>query len=163
MVEPLTVAAPARIALTAQSVRLPFGVLVGGLPASAEAALGSADISFHDEQGNLLAAQPYFYQGELHSYLGAPFAQGRAWLVDTDANRLNLTLQDHAGSQQLAIDVASNGTQAASLVPDDRWIVANFKETQVRGMAPGQRVDFTVDAYPGRVFHGQVELSLIHI
>ncbi len=49
------------------------------------------------------------------------------------------------------------GTGLASLVPDDRWIVANFKETQVRGMAPGQRVDFTVDAYPGRVFHGQVE------
>ncbi len=37
------------------------------------------------------------------------------------------------------------------------WVVANFKETQLRRMRAGQRVDFTVDAYPKKVFAGRVE------
>jgi membrane fusion protein, multidrug efflux system len=39
---------------------------------------------------------------------------------------------------------------------DDIWITANFKETQLRKMRPGQQVDVHVDAY-GRTFHGYVE------
>jgi membrane fusion protein (multidrug efflux system) len=35
-------------------------------------------------------------------------------------------------------------------------ITANFKETQMRGIRPGQRVTFTVDAYPGVRFTGRV-------
>jgi membrane fusion protein, multidrug efflux system len=38
----------------------------------------------------------------------------------------------------------------------DIWITANFKETQLRKMHPGQKVDVSVDAY-GRTFHGYVE------
>lgn len=37
------------------------------------------------------------------------------------------------------------------------WIVANFKETQVGKMHPGQPVDLEVDAYPGRVFRARVD------
>jgi membrane fusion protein (multidrug efflux system) len=37
------------------------------------------------------------------------------------------------------------------------WVVANFKETQLRRMRAGQRVDFTVDAYPKKTFTGRVE------
>ena len=40
---------------------------------------------------------------------------------------------------------------------DDVWVVANFKETQVRAMRPGQRAAIEVDAYPGRGFEGHVE------
>lgn len=36
-------------------------------------------------------------------------------------------------------------------------IAANFKETQVKQIRPGQRATFTVDAYPGTVFSGSVE------
>ncbi len=39
---------------------------------------------------------------------------------------------------------------------DDIWITANFKETQLRKMHPGQQVDVKVDAY-GRTLHGYVE------
>jgi membrane fusion protein, multidrug efflux system len=38
----------------------------------------------------------------------------------------------------------------------DIWITANFKETQLRKMRPGQKVDVSVDAF-GRTFHGFVE------
>jgi membrane fusion protein (multidrug efflux system) len=37
------------------------------------------------------------------------------------------------------------------------WVVANFKETQIGAMKPGDPVDITVDAYPGRIWHGRVE------
>jgi membrane fusion protein (multidrug efflux system) len=39
----------------------------------------------------------------------------------------------------------------------DVWVVANFKETQLAGMRPGQPVDVAVDSFPGRLFHGRVE------
>lgn len=39
---------------------------------------------------------------------------------------------------------------------DDVWIMANVKETEVRGVASGNGVDIWVDAYPGRLFRGRV-------
>ena len=36
------------------------------------------------------------------------------------------------------------------------WIAANFKETHMRRVLPGQPVTFTVDMYPGHIFHGTV-------
>jgi multidrug resistance efflux pump len=44
-----------------------------------------------------------------------------------------------------------------SLVPADRWVIANFKEAQIASMAPGQRATFTVDALNGAQFKGHVE------
>jgi membrane fusion protein, multidrug efflux system len=40
---------------------------------------------------------------------------------------------------------------------DDVWITANFKETQLAGMQPGQKVTIEVDAYGGREFTGHVD------
>ncbi len=39
---------------------------------------------------------------------------------------------------------------------DDVWITANFKETQLRKMHPGQDVDISVDTY-GRKYHGYIQ------
>jgi multidrug resistance efflux pump len=49
------------------------------------------------------------------------------------------------------------GTQLMAVVPPDVWIIANFKETQLAGMAVGQPVDITVDALGRRVLKGKVE------
>ncbi|MGZ3457626.1 MAG: HlyD family efflux transporter periplasmic adaptor subunit, partial [Archangium sp.] len=44
-----------------------------------------------------------------------------------------------------------------ALIPtDDVWVVANFKESQVGRMRPGQPVDVKVDTYGGRRFKGYV-------
>jgi membrane fusion protein (multidrug efflux system) len=40
---------------------------------------------------------------------------------------------------------------------EDSWITANYKESQLTGIRPGQKVEFTVDAYPDRKFTGTVE------
>lgn len=39
----------------------------------------------------------------------------------------------------------------------DKWVIANYKETQTSGMETGQAVDITVDAVPGVIFKGVVE------
>lgn len=38
-----------------------------------------------------------------------------------------------------------------------KWVVANFKETQLTKMKPGQHVDIEVDAFPGQTFKGSIE------
>ena len=40
---------------------------------------------------------------------------------------------------------------------DDVWVTANFKETQLQHMRPGQRADVAVDAFGGRTFSGKVD------
>jgi multidrug resistance efflux pump len=49
------------------------------------------------------------------------------------------------------------GTQITSLVPDRRWVVANYKETQLAGMRVGQPVTFRVDALRGAELTGRIE------
>jgi membrane fusion protein, multidrug efflux system len=50
----------------------------------------------------------------------------------------------------------SPGQQLMAIVPlDDIWVTANFKETQLRHMKPGQTVRFSVDAY-GREYTGRL-------
>jgi membrane fusion protein (multidrug efflux system) len=41
--------------------------------------------------------------------------------------------------------------------PGDTWIEANVRETDLDFVRDGQPVTFTVDAYPGHVFHGHVQ------
>ena len=49
------------------------------------------------------------------------------------------------------------GQALMALVPRDVWVVANFKETQLTHMKPGQPVELSVDAYPNKKFKGKVD------
>lgn len=51
----------------------------------------------------------------------------------------------------------SPGTALFALVPRDVWVTANFKETQLTYMQPGDPVELHVDAYPGHTFKGKVD------
>lgn len=51
----------------------------------------------------------------------------------------------------------TNGTQLLALVPNEYWVVANYKEAQISHMAPGQRASFTVDALGDARLTGRVE------
>jgi membrane fusion protein (multidrug efflux system) len=54
-------------------------------------------------------------------------------------------------------DVVQRNQTLATLVLDDRWVTANFKETQLTRMRPGQPVEIDVDAYPGATLTGHVD------
>lgn len=52
----------------------------------------------------------------------------------------------------------STGTPLFSLVETgDTWVEANFKETQLTNMRPGQTAEVELDTYPGVTFHATVE------
>jgi membrane fusion protein (multidrug efflux system) len=77
---------------------------------------------------------------------------------------LNLSYTDVTAAQaghvvQLSAGVgefAQPGTNLSMFVPDEIWIIANFKETQLDALRPGQPVTISVDAYPERDIHGHV-------
>jgi len=48
------------------------------------------------------------------------------------------------------------GQTLMAIVTDRLWVVANFKETQLRDMKPGQPVDIRIDAYPQYRLKGEV-------
>jgi membrane fusion protein (multidrug efflux system) len=49
------------------------------------------------------------------------------------------------------------GQPLMAIVPGDVWVTANFKESQIGRMAPGQPVEVTVDAYPDKTFKAHVD------
>jgi membrane fusion protein (multidrug efflux system) len=54
-------------------------------------------------------------------------------------------------------DQIDKGQNLFALVVGQPWITANFKETQLTRMRPGQPVTVTIDAYPSRTFKGHVD------
>jgi membrane fusion protein (multidrug efflux system) len=91
----------------------------------------------------------------------ASLAQAKA---QRDQARLNLSYTTVTADQpgrvvQLSAAVgqfAQPGTNLTMFVPDDIWVWANFKETQLDAMRPGERVTVEIDAYPERAIHGHV-------
>ena len=49
------------------------------------------------------------------------------------------------------------GQNLLALVTPEMWITANFKETQLQNVRPGQAVNIAVDAYPDRELRGHVD------
>jgi membrane fusion protein, multidrug efflux system len=91
----------------------------------------------------------------------ATLAQAKA---QRDQAQLNLSYTIVTAAQpgrvvQLSAAVgqfAQPGTNLSMFVPDDIWVWANFKETQLDHMRPGQKVTLDIDAYPERAIHGHV-------
>ncbi len=49
------------------------------------------------------------------------------------------------------------GTPLCVIVPNNVWVVANYKENQLRKMKPGQEVDIKIDTYPNHIFKGKID------
>lgn len=91
----------------------------------------------------------------------ANLAQSQAQLAQA---RLNLSYTTVKAAQAGRVanltgavgQYAQPGTALAMFVPDDIWVTANFKETQLNAMRPGEPVALAIDAYPGRKIRGHV-------
>lgn len=60
-------------------------------------------------------------------------------------------------SIEIGMTISPGQPMMGFVVGNDRWVVANFKETELKGIEPGKHVKVTVDALPGKVFQGVVE------
>ncbi len=49
------------------------------------------------------------------------------------------------------------GQPVLNIITPEVWVVANFKETQLKHMKPGQQVTIKVDAYSGKTFRGHID------
>lgn len=78
---------------------------------------------------------------------------------DRDHALVRAPMDGVVGNRQVeAGDYVQPGTRLLTLVPMNAlYVVANFKETQVARMLPGQSAKVTVDALPGTVLRAKVE------
>jgi membrane fusion protein (multidrug efflux system) len=101
--------------------------------------------------------------------LKAQLASAEASLAQATAQRdqakLNLSYTTVTAAQAGRVvnlgaavgEFAQAGTSLTMFVPDEIWVTANFKETQLDAMRPGQKVTLEIDAYPEREIVGRIE------
>jgi multidrug resistance efflux pump len=97
-------------------------------------------------------------QGSFEAQVDA--ARAQLELAEIDLEHTVITAAADGQVSEIGVRLGqyvTNGTPLMSLVPGDRWVIANFKEAQIANMAPGQRATFTVDALSGAQFTGRVE------
>lgn len=98
--------------------------------------------------------------------LKAAIAETRLAQANLEKNKLNLqyaTVKSPASGWVTNVSVRVGDTVKANdslfvLIDDDNfWIDANFKETEMEKIRPGQKVDIEIDMYPEHPFSGIVE------
>jgi len=73
-------------------------------------------------------------------------------------NRIVAPVTGRVGKRALEVGQrVQAGQQLVALVQDNVWITANFKETQLAEMRPGQEVHLSIDALPGKELAGRVD------
>ncbi|MBO9499033.1 MAG: HlyD family secretion protein [Novosphingobium sp.] len=97
-------------------------------------------------------------KGGLAAQVEAARAQLHLALIDLEHTIIRAPETGRLGEVGVRLgQYVTNGTQLLSLVPDDRWIIANYKEAQTARIHPGQAARFTVDALGGIALKGHVE------
>jgi membrane fusion protein (multidrug efflux system) len=123
----------------------------------AEAALAKSRAALAGEQNQLAVLRSQQREEE------AKLQQSRAnlWLAknDLDNTVIRAPISGVAGNRAGQVgQYVKAGTQLLSLVPLSRlYVTANFKETQLTRMRPGQIAEVSVDAYPDQILKGHVE------
>ncbi len=127
------------------------------------AALAQSEAQLHQAQAAREQAQQAILtvetaRGGLEAAVAGAKAQLDATQIDFDHTVIHAPETGQVGEIGVRLgQFVTNGTQLMSLVPAERWIIANYKEAQVMHMAVGQLVDFTVDALDGAELRGRVE------
>jgi membrane fusion protein (multidrug efflux system) len=123
--------------------------------AQAKAALASSESAVDAERRGLdvLNSQEAQFRADLSAKQAALDA-ARANLAYT---RINAPTDGMVGERKVRPGQMVNpGTQVISLVEDDVWVQANYKETQLTHVAVGNTAEIKVDAFPGIVLRGRV-------
>ena len=104
--------------------------------------IGQSQEQVSQLQGTLEQAKGRVDQANLNIEWSVVRAPQDGWVTRRNVNKGNYV---------------SSGTQIMSLVTTDLWVTANFKETELDGVHPGQQVTISVDAYPDLALHGHVD------
>jgi membrane fusion protein (multidrug efflux system) len=79
--------------------------------------------------------------------------------IDLDHTVVRAPVDGVIGNRQVRIGrLVAPGASLLDIVPvKDVWVVANFKETQIEHIRPGQRARITIDGYPNETLEGVVD------
>lgn len=79
--------------------------------------------------------------------------------IDLESTVVRAPVDGVIGNRQVRIGrFVTPGTPLLDIVPvADVWVVANFKETQLEYLQPGQKVHITVDGFPNERIEGVVD------
>jgi membrane fusion protein, multidrug efflux system len=124
------------------------------IKARAQLGIRNAELEAQKRQRAVLDSQEMLLKSSLNEKKAA------LALANTNLNYTRI-LAPNAGRvgerKVLPGQLVSPGTQVISLVQNEVWVQANFRETQLRHMHPGNRATVRVDAFPGVVLRGKVD------
>ena len=124
--------------------------------ARAQAHLGTAkaELEAQKRQRSVLDSQELLLRADLSSKKAA-LTLAR---VNLGYTRITAPEKGIVGERKVRPgQLVSPGTQVISLVQNEVWVQANFKETQVRHMRAGDPASIRVDAFPGVIWKGKVD------
>ncbi|HEX4882126.1 MAG TPA: HlyD family secretion protein [Porticoccaceae bacterium] len=124
---------------------------------SAQAGLGRdrANLEAANAKSRVLAEE----SAELQAKLDAAEAELRLAEISLFLTEVRAPANGVIGNKQIEVgEYALVGARKLALVElDDVWVTANFKETQLTEVVPGQHTVVKVDAFPDQQFSGVVE------
>jgi len=113
-----------------------------------------AELDTQRRQVAVLDAQ----EKQLKADMSAKEAAVKLARINLDYTRIVAPTDGIVGERKvLPGQLVSPGTQVISLVSQTVWVIANYKETQLRNVRIGDRADVMVDGVPGITFTGRVE------
>lgn len=104
--------------------------------------IGQADSQVSEINGQVGKAQAQRDQAQLNLSFAVVRAPQDGWVT-----KRNVEVGDYV----------TPGQQIMSLVSPQLWVIANFKETQLTALRPGQSATISVDAYPSLHLTGHVD------
>jgi membrane fusion protein (multidrug efflux system) len=119
------------------------------------AALLSSEAAVEAERRGLLVLNSS--EAQLAASLAGHKAALAAARSSLDYTRISAPTDGVVGERKVRPGQMVNpGTQVISLVEDDVWVLANYRETQLRHVEVGNAAEINVDAFPGIVLRGKV-------
>lgn len=134
--------------------------------ALAQEGISTAEAKLAASKGGLQQAQATGEQTKVSrsQYDAAKAAIGQSEAAVKDAqlqlSYTNITAPAAGQIGRKSVEVGQRvqpGTPLMAIVSNDLWVVANFKETQLANMKPGQKVEIKLDAFGGRKFEGRLD------
>jgi membrane fusion protein (multidrug efflux system) len=104
--------------------------------------IAQAEAQVHELEGELAQARAQLDQAEVTLSYCTLIAPQDGWVTKRNVERGTFV---------------NAGAALMSLVSPEVWVTANFKESQLDRMRPGQHVRIWVDAYPGLALRGHVD------
>src|SRR5579884_2818223 len=103
------------------------------------------------------AAQGKLSQAQAPAQIAAQEAAVQLAQQNLANTKIYSPIDGYVGEKSVDVgQTVSPGLTLLTLIPKRVFVTANYKETQVGKMRPGQPVDIRVDAYKGVTFHGKV-------